>query len=174
MSHPQALAQCTAYLMTHFPKAKLTPTASTVSCFSDISAKGWWGVAGIGPHEAAEKFGLKILSDNVEDDKNNVTRFVVVAKEDSPATGRDKTSFIANAYSDRPGLLHDLLAEFSSRGINLNSIESRPSRRRLGEYAFYITVAAHRTDKPLVDAMRALEEKKIASIELYGSYPAWG
>ena len=108
----------------------------------------------------------------MEDEKNNATRFFVVSKSDSPKTGRDKTSILLHAFKDRAGLLKDLLGEFADRGLNLCAIESRPSRKKLGEYDFYLEVSAHRTDEPLRQAVAALKEKKIALVEEYGSYPA--
>lgn len=173
-SHPQALAQCAGYIYRHFPTAKPVATGSTAGAIAEIALKQLSGVAAIGPREVAEKHGLRILDENVEDDKNNATRFVVISRSDSPATGHDKTSLLLHAHSDRPGLLSDLLAEFSSRKINLYAIESRPSKRRLGEYDFYVEVKGHRTDRQVAEAIKSLEERKIATADIYGSYPKWG
>jgi prephenate dehydratase len=168
LSHPQALAQCRQYIRNHYPKAEVRTTGSTSHAaklaqeFPEMAA-----IAGAG---AAEKYGLLVLARDIQDAVENVTRFAVVGNEAMPATGRDKTSLVIYLDRDRPGALFDILQEFAKRQINLTRIESRPSRRGLGDYYFYIDLEGHISDGPVQEALLGIE-KKAAMVKVLGSYP---
>lgn len=168
LSHPQALAQCRQYIRDHYPKAEVRTTGSTSHAaklaqeFSEMAA-----IAGAG---AAEKYDLLVLARDIQDAAENVTRFAVVGKEMAPASGRDKTSLVIYLERDRPGALYDILQEFAGKGINLTRIESRPSRRGLGDYYFYIDLEGHVSDRLVKEALQGVE-KKASMVKVLGSYP---
>jgi prephenate dehydratase len=168
ISHPQPLAQCRQYIRDHYPNAEVRTTGSTSHAaklaqeFPEMAA-----IAGAG---AAEKYGLLVLARDIQDAAENVTRFAVVGNETMPATGRDKTSLVIYLERDRPGALYDILQEFASRGINLTRIESRPSRRGLGDYYFYIDLEGHVSDRPVMGVLQGIE-KKASMVKVLGSYP---
>lgn len=169
ISHPQALAQCKRWLQKNLPNAKLVEAASTAEAMFIVASKKEFGSAAIGSKEAAELNKLDILAQNIEDEAGNVTRFFVIAKEDSKPMGNDRTSIALRAYEDRPGLLHDILKAFSSRGVNLTKIESRPAKKRFGEYVFYIDLEGHRKQREIKEALRSI--CRLAEAKILGSYP---
>ena len=168
LSHPQALAQCRQYIRVHFPNAEIQTTGSTSHAarlaqeFPEMAA-----VAGSG---TAEKYGLKILAREIQDGSENVTRFAIVGRDIPKATGRDKTSLVIYLQRDRPGALYEILHEFARRNINLTRIESRPSRKALGDYYFYIDLEGHKSDPDVSEALAAIEEKATL-VKVLGSYP---
>jgi len=169
LSHPQALAQCRRWIQRNVPKAKVVEAASTAEAIAAVAYQRVFGDAAIGLEETAELNRLAVLARNIEDDAKNVTKFFVIAKKDSPQTGSDETSIVLQEYEDRPGLLHDILGIFSSRGINLSKIESRPAKKRLGGYLFYVDLEGHREDKLVKEALAKVE--KLARVKVLGSYP---
>ena len=171
-SHPQALAQCQNYLRLQFPHAELLPTASTASAIAFVAEKASGKIAAIGAKETALNYELKAFEENIEDEKNNITRFLVIGKKKSALTGNDKTSLVISSSEDRPGLLLDIIKGFARRKINMSRIESRPSRKQLGNYYFYIELSGHQNEQRIKDALRELEKKKIGAISILGSYPA--
>jgi len=168
LSHPQALAQCRQYLRRNFPAAEIRTTGSTSHAarlaqeFPEMAA-----VAGAG---AAETYGLKVLAKDIQDGTDNVTRFAVVGKQIPGVTGRDKTSLAIYLQRDRPGALYSILQEFAARDINLTRIESRPSRRGLGDYYFYIDLEGHIEDLPVKQALARISAKA-GMVKVLGSYP---
>lgn len=131
LSHPHALAQCRRYLEENHPKAGLVSSSSTAKALADAAEGG--DTAAIGLAESARALGLPVVAENIQDDVSQ-TRFVALSRE--PASG-GKTSIIF-ALSDEAGALYNILKVFADRGINLTKIESRPSRRKLGEYMFFM------------------------------------
>lgn len=170
-SHPQSLGQCREYLQRRFPEASLMPSLSNSSAVSDMlgSDKRALAIAG---KRAARLFDVQILEEDIEDNHSNATRFIVLAEDDAARTGNDKTSICFNFDADRPGSLVGVLQEFSNRGINLNKIESRPTRRSLGRYFFLADVDGHREDEDVRSALDVIREK-VSLLKVLGSYPKY-
>lgn len=171
LSHPQALAQSRRYIKSHYPHAELRTTGSTSHAVR--LAQEFPEMAAIAGAEAAKRYGLAIMDRNIQDSEDNVTRFAVVGKEPTAPTGRDKTSLAIYLERTEPGALWEVLGEFATRGINLTKIESRPSRKGLGDYYFFIDLEGHVTDPKVGEALARIE-KKAAMTKLLGSYPRSG
>jgi prephenate dehydratase len=171
VSHPHATAQCRQYLAEHLPKAEVRAANSTAEAAQIVSERGpiepW---AAIGTQLAAALYGLVVAAPDIEDRRENSTRFVLVGKEPVPQTGNDKTSVVCFIEKDRPGALLAILHEFSDRGINLTKLESRPTKERLGEYCFFIDIEGH-VDEPNVGHAIAGLRTKILDVKVMGSYP---
>lgn len=167
LSHPQALAQCRRFIHTHFKGVKIQTTGSTshaaklTSEFPDMAA--------IASTESAIQYGLEILANDIQDYKENHTRFAVLGRDLPPATGHDKTSIIIHLANDRPGALYELLGEFAIRNINLKKIESRPSKMGLGDYLFYIDMEGHQLDTNVKDALNCIINL-VDKLKIIGSY----
>ena len=170
-SHPQALGQCRDFLERCFPKAQLEASLSTVAA-ADAMLESPRPAAAIAPKRTAELRDVELLAQGIQDNQYNVTRFVVLADEDHPPTGRDKTSLCISFAEDRAGLLYEVMGEFARRNINLAKVESRPAKQALGEYIFLIDCDGHREDAAVKEAMDALRSK-VAVLKLFGSYPRW-
>jgi len=126
--------------------------------------------AAVAGADTALKYGLQILAREIQDASDNVTRFIVASRKMAVATGRDKTSLVVYLDKDRPGALFSILEEFARHSINLTRIESRPSRKGLGDYYFYIDLEGHVDDKVVEQAIAVIKEKA-AMIRVLGSYP---
>jgi len=175
VSHPQPLAQCARFLRERLPQAERVSGSSTAEavrlvCESPDSYRGW---AAIGARAAAELYGGTILAEGIEDEPNNVTRFVWIAPAgtEPQGSGEWKTSLVFSELGeDHPGALVDALREFSSRGVNLSRIESRPLRQGLGRYMFFCDLEGSTTDSAVAEAIAALRTKA-ESVRVLGSYP---
>lgn len=170
LSHPQALAQCRDFIRKNLPHAEVGEVVSTAKAAERVAELRQPHVAAIGPKSLAKLYGLRVLRDNIQTGEANATRFFCLAKEDSKVTGRDKTSIVFYTEVDRPGILYEILGEFASRQINLTKIESRPSKKALGDYLFFIDFEGHREDKKVKEAMEGVR-KKTAMLKIIGSYP---
>ncbi len=170
LSHPQALAQCKNFLRKNLPKAELIDMTSTAKAAEQVGKLKQPHMAAVGSRSLAKIYGLEVLRDDIQMGEKNITRFMLIAKEDNRRTGKDKTSIVFYTASDRPGILHEILGEFASRRINLTKIESRPSKQALGDYLFFIDLEGHRDDKKVKEALRKVE-KKTAMLKVIGSYP---
>ena len=168
LSHPQALAQCRKYLHEHYPDAEIRTTGST--SHAARLAQEFPEMAAIAGQDAADRYGLAILAREIQDAGENTTRFIVVAREGVGPSGRDKTSLVIYLDRDRPGALYSILEEFARRNINLTRIESRPSRKGLGDYYFYIDLEGHMQDQEVGEAVAAARDKA-AMVKVLGSYP---
>ena len=166
-SHPQALAQCRSFL--ERLNCELIPTYDTAGSVKLIKEKKLTNAAAIASEKAAELYGMKILARDIADNTENYTRFFVLSKEDSPITGKDKTSIIFSAKHE-PGSLYHALGEFAKRNINLTKIESRPTKKTPWEYNFYLDFEGHRTEPRCAEALKALE-KHATFVRILGSYP---
>ena len=168
-SHPHALAQCRRYLERAFPNATLIPTVSTAGAVEE-AMKEPGSAAAIGNRKAADLFGATVLEVGIEDNPNNMTRFVALGRNSLPRSGADKTSICFGFAEDAPGLLHGVLGEFASRAINLAKIESRPTRNELGRYVFLADLIGHHENTAVRDALGAVE-RRASMFRVLGSYP---
>lgn len=165
-SHAQAIAQCQEFI--HENKIQPHYSVSTARASKDIIGHG--NKAAIGNKVAAELYGLEILKPNIQDVDNNETRFVVVSKNDHEPTGKDKTSIIFSIYEDKPGGLYDILGIFQKNNINLTKIESRPSKKGLGKYLFFVDFNGHKDDEVVQNILDEIGEKTYF-LKVLGSYP---
>lgn len=170
-SHPQSLAQCREFLERCFPDAQQMASLSNSAAVADMKKSGV-PAAAIAPARAAELYGAEILGRNIQDAANNVTRFAVLAREDHPPTGDDKTSICFSFERDVPGALYQCLGEFAKRSINLAKVESRPTKQSLGEYIFLMDCEGHRRDPTVNEALEALG-RSVSTLKVLGSYPRW-
>ena len=113
---------------------------------------------------------MEILKANIQDTDNNETRFVVVSKKDHEPTGRDKTSIIFSIYEDRPGGLYNILGIFQRFNINLTKIESRPSKKGLGKYLFFVDFNGHQEDGVIKNIISEIDDNTYF-LKVLGSYP---
>ncbi len=174
LSIPVASAQCRRYLTAQLPNAEIIATNSTAEAARIVSTETQPGAAALAPRLAAELYGLDVIASSVEDHSDNQTRFVALASVGLPApTGHDKTSIVCFQREDRPGSLHGILSEFAARSINLTKLESRPSKRGLGNYCFLIDLEGHVADEVVADCLRVLHAE-LAGVKFLGSYPAAG
>ncbi len=165
-SHAQAIAQCQAFIREN----KIQPhyAISTARAAKDII--GDKSKAAIGNSKIVDLYGLEILHSNIQDVDNNETRFVVVSKTDHEMTGMDKTSIIFSIYEDKPGGLYNILGIFEKNDINLTKIESRPSKKGLGKYLFFVDFNGHK-DEELVQNILDEVDKNTYFLKVLGSYP---
>lgn len=168
LSHPQPLGQCAGFLRERLRGVPLDTTSSTAEA-ARLVAERKEGAA-IGPRAAAERYGLEIIAENVQDADVNTTRFVLVAREDEAPTGRDKTSIAFTLDRDRPGGLYEIMGELAKRQINLSRIESRPMKQALGHYVFYIDFEGHRAEPRAAEALLGVLQR-VHALHLLGSYP---
>ncbi len=166
-SHPQALGQCRAFLK-HLG-CELIPTYDTAGSVKMIKEKGITDGAAIASPRAAEIYGMNILAREIEDNPNNFTRFFILAKQDSPPTGDDKTSIVFSVRH-KPGALYEFLKGLAARNINLTKIESRPTRQKPWEYNFYLDFEGHHEDKAPQEALENLRNSS-TFVKVLGSYP---
>jgi len=116
---------------------------------------------------------LKIAARDIQDYKNNLTRFVIISREDHDKTGKDKTSIVFSLSEDRPGGLYEILGIFADYNINLTKIESRPSKEKLGGYIFFIDFEGHREDQMIRNIINMIKPK-VEYVKIFGSYPKEG
>ena len=136
-------------------------------------AAGEPGAAAIGSRPAADRYGLALLAESIQDVDENFTRFVLLAQADEAPTGSDRTSIAFTLDRDRPGGLYEVLGELASRGINLSKIESRPMKQALGHYVFFIDFEAHRLEPAAAEALAGVRAR-VHRLWLLGSYPRGG
>ncbi len=171
-SHPVAIAQCRGWLAAHLPGAALVPVSSTAEAARQVVAEGL-GVAALGNVGAGARFGLEVLAPDVADHGSSTTRFAVLGRTMAAATGADKTALVVFLGEDRPGLLLRVLEEFALRGVNLVRIESRPTKRALGDFCILLDAEGHPTEPRLAEALRGVH-RHVAEVRLLGAWPAAG
>ena len=172
IAHTQALSQCSSYIKRFLPEAELEPVTSNSTGVKIVSESGNGNIAAIGPEMAAKIYKVPIYEKGINDEKENFTRFVLIGTETLNPTGKDKTTIAFGVPYDKPGTLVSVLQSFAKEKVNLSRIESRPSRKALGEYIFFIDLEVHREDAPL---KRALSEvaSEFSFYRWLGSYPRW-
>lgn len=166
-SHAQSLAQCNRWLNQNCPKAERVPVASNAEAARLASEDPVTGA--IAGRTAAEHYGLSLLFENIEDEPNNTTRFAVIAGQEVPPSGKDKTSFVMSALN-RPGAIHELLTPLAQHQVSMTRLESRPSRTGLWEYVFFVDIEGHQSLDNIARALDAIRERA-AFLKILGSYP---
>ncbi len=174
ISYPHALAQVRSFLRDALPDAELEAANSTAHAAQMLADSSSSNIAAVGTSLAADKYGLDIAAESIEDHQGNQTRFVLIARDGIPApTGHDKTSVVVFQQSDKPGSLLAILQEFAARSINLTKLESRPTREALGNYCFFLDLEGHIADSMMADCLKTLQAKDVR-VKFLGSYPAAG
>ena len=166
-SHQQSLAQCREWLERMLPGVPRIPVSSNAEAARMATeAPSSGAIAG---SAAAELYGLPILAGNIEDEPDNTTRFLVIGRSPVGCTGADKTSLLLSTHN-HPGALYGVLEPFARYGISMTRIESRPSRRGVWDYVFFIDVDGHQEDPELAEALVELSDV-VTMLKVLGSYP---
>ncbi len=166
-THPQSLAQCRGWVQKHLPDVEIVETSSNArSAEFAAREKGAAAIAGV---IAAERYQLRILERDIQDNSINATRFLVLGRQCAPPTGHDRTSLMFS-IQHQVGALHAALAPVRRNKLNMTKIESRPSKRKAWEYFFFIDVDGHAQDGPVSRAIRQLQTR-CGYIKVLGSYP---
>lgn len=166
-SKPEVFAQCRKWLSATFKDAQTIAVASTAKAAQMAADEP--DAAAIGSKMAAELYGLKVVCENIEDISNNITRFLVIGREDTKPTGEDKTAILFST-AHKAGALADVLDVFKRYNINLTNIESRPSKKRQWEYYFFVDFIGHRTDKHVQEGLEEAR-KHCLQLSILGSFP---
>jgi len=166
-SHTQALGQCRKWLSENCPGIPVQEVDSTAKA-AEIASHDE-SAAAIASEMASLKYALRFVEKSIEDNPSNFTRFLIIGDFEPLPTGKDKTSMVF-AAAHRAGSLYEVLGIFAKKKINMNKIESRPSRQKAWEYVFFVDVDGHRDDEPIKEALEALVEHT-AFVKVLGSYP---
>jgi prephenate dehydratase len=169
-SHPQALGQCRRFLDRCMPGVEQVAALSTSGAVKDVAEGADDHRAAIGTARAAELYGGTILAHDIQDVHTNVTRFVVLARDDALPTGNDKTSLAFRVRENVPGALHAILAELAVENLQMTKIESRPSKGWLGDYVFLIDFEGHRQDERVARVLENIRDR-CSILKIFGSYP---
>ena len=171
-THPHAYAQCREWLGTALPDAHFASALSNASAAIDVADPASRFQAAIGPRIAAEHYGLEVLADNIGDNEEAQTRFVLVSRRRAPEppTGADCTTLVIFIRQDHAGALLEILTEFAVRGINLTRIESRPTKKQLGDYYFSLDIQGHIAEARVREALAGLH-RICLEVRYLGSYP---
>lgn len=166
-AHPQALAQCRSWLSQHLPNIPQDAASSNAEA-ARLAAEDPT-VAAIAGQQAAEHWGLEIVSAGIQDESQNRTRFLALGLDPNPPSGRDKSSLIL-AVPNRAGAVYEMLAPLARHQVSMTRFESRPARTGEWEYYFYVDVLGHHEDPAVASAFAELK-KEVAFFKLLGSYP---
>ena len=168
VGHPQATAQCRKWLARNLSGKPVTAANSNAEAVR--LAVSTPGLAALGPSLAAELYGGEVLVTDVEDFAGNQTRFLLIGREHQKRTGDDKTSLALFLHKDKPGALLMILSEFAYGEINLTKLQSRPTKRALGDYMFFVDLEGHADDENVQLALNCLR-LKLRTVKVLGSYP---
>lgn len=166
-AHAQSLGQCRHWLNAHLPHAEQIPLASNAEAAK--LAQQQPDCAAIAGTLAAERYGLKILAPNIEDESNNTTRFLVLGTHPAGVSGKDKTSLVLST-PNRPGAIHELLAPLATHGVSMTRLESRPARTALWEYLFFVDIEGHQQNPAVAKALATMQQNA-QFYKCLGSYP---
>ncbi len=168
VSHSHALAQCKRFLRQKRAEGVVVKAVESTALAAKIASESD-DTAALASEDAARRYRLNVLARDVQD-RESITRFVVLAREaETKPTGHDKTSILIY-LKDRPGALYEVLGEFAKRNINLTKIESRPSKKALGDYMFHIDCEGHLNEERVQEALKGVR-RKVAMLKILGSYP---
>ena len=172
LTHPHAAAQCRNWLAAHLPGAAVTEGGSTAAAAAEVADPASRYDAAVCARVAGEMYRLAPLAEGIADNPDAVTRFVLVSRPGpvAPPTGADKTTLVLFMREDHPGALLEILEQFASRGVNLCRIESRPTKRTLGDYCFSVDAEGHLDDARVAEALMGLH-RVCADVVFLGSYP---
>jgi prephenate dehydratase len=174
LTFPVAAGQCRSWLARELPGVEVVAANSNAEAARVVAEEADGISAAVAPALAAKIYGLEVLASDIEDHPENQTRFVLVGRDGyPPATGHDKTTIVVFQRTDQAGSLLAILQEFAARAINLTKLESRPTKKALGDYCFIIDLEGHLDDAVVADCLRTLRTK-VADIKFLGSYPAAG
>jgi prephenate dehydratase len=176
VSFPHATGQCRSWLTANLPEVEEVAATSTAEAVRHVGEERDPKSAAIGTVLAGELYGLDVVAAGIQDHIDNSTRFVLVARPEKGIpglTGHDKTSVVCFQSSDHPGSLHGILGQFSARDLNLVKLESRPTKKALGEYCFIIDFEGHVAEEVVADCLRDLHAS-LRKLKFLGSYPAAG
>jgi chorismate mutase / prephenate dehydratase len=168
VSHPQALAQCRGWLGRHFPNVSVEEVASTAHAAKMAAEDATLGA--ISSSLAKEVYDLQVVAGNIEDQSNNITRFLAIGDKDAAPSKNDKTSLVFSVR-DQPGVLHRMLQPFARSRINLSKIESRPIKNKPWEYMFFLDLKGHKEEPRVKRALKDLE-RNCLFLKILGSYPS--
>jgi len=167
-SHPQALGQCRRFIQEN--KMKTVPTYDTAGSVKIIKEINKPNIACIASKRASEIYEIATIKEGIEDNSNNYTRFLVLSKNVTKETGKDKTSIILSIKHEA-GALHKIIEKFYQYSINLTKIESRPKKNTVWEYNFYIDFEGHKDDESISKVLNEIKEHTIF-FKILGSYPS--
>lgn len=171
-SHNQSLAQCHEWLnkrLTGVVREPVTSNAFAAQMIHDLVSSDGTFAAAIASKRAAELFGLNVLAENIEDDANNTTRFLVLGKHEVAVSGQDKTSIVMTS-KNKPGAMVELLEPLSRHGVSMTKFESRPSKQGLWDYVFFVDIEGHQLDKKVRAALNDCAQRA-SFLKVLGSYP---
>lgn len=170
-THPHAQAQCREWLAKNLPGVHVLPAMSTAAAAAELADNANYDAA-IASVTAAPHYGLSVLAEGIGDKDAAWTRFVLVKKPGhlNKSTGNDKTTLALFIKADRPGALLEILTEFAKHNVNLTRIESRPTKKQLGDYFFSIDAEGHIDDENVGNALKALH-RTCSDVKFLGSYP---
>lgn len=166
-SNPQVFGQCRIWLETHLPRVELMETPSTTQAAQRASRED--GAAAIASKLAATLYDLPVISEGIEDHAHNMTRFLVIGRDLTPPSGRDKTSIVVS-IKDKVGALYEMLMPIKTNRINMTKIESRPSKKKAWDYYFFIDFEGHVQESKAKKMLSELEGK-VRFLKILGSYP---
>ena len=168
ISHPQALAQCQNFIHNELPfNVNIIEAPSTAEAARSLQNYNLT-YASIGSKKTAETYNLNVLKENINDDKTNQTRFILIGDFETEATGNDKTS-LAFSTENKPGALLNILEIFMKNNINLSYIASRPSKHQFGDYIFIVNFDGHIHEPKIMSTVQEIKEK-ITFMRFMGSY----
>jgi chorismate mutase/prephenate dehydratase len=166
-SHSQSLAQCRGWLNAHYQRAERVAVVSNAEAARLASLDD--NAAAVAGRLAAQRYDLRIVAENIEDEQRNITRFMVIGKQRVGRTGRDRTSLVM-ATRNRPGAVHELLVPLARHQVSMSRFESRPARSGLWEYLFFVDVEGHEQDENVAQALAEMRERA-TFVKILGSYP---
>lgn len=167
-SHPQALAQCKRYLQANFADSLIEEATLSTSAAIRSLSKEQPSIAAIGSVECARMYDIPVVEEKINDEENNQTRFIFLGKFLAPQTGNDKTS-ITFSTENKAGALSKILTILEENNINMSYIDSRPSKKELGEYVFYIDFEGHINDEKVQKAFDKIKPL-VKMFYVIGSY----
>ncbi|HAA42653.1 MAG TPA: prephenate dehydratase [Ruminiclostridium sp.] len=170
LSHPQAIGQCRKYLDSKFPAAAIKYVYSTAEAAREVS-EGEGDMGAIGPLTAAGVYNLEVIDRAIQDNFNNLTRFVIISKKGGERKQRNKTSIVFST-ANKPGSLYRILDIFNLLDINMTRIESRPVKDKLGSYIFFVDLNGHIEEDNVRDAL-TMVKRKTSFYKFLGSYPEY-